>query len=174
MDVHNDNLINEADNEYIMPIKSMQDILEDLHVGNDEYLITKSIITNLEKFASDNIKNGIIVGLPNIGRIRKKPLHVGMSKHYAEFKTARKHMNIDEYKAYVKSVASDIKERDVKAQSKKRVIKKLKSKNKGTYEKLVSTLGFGYANLWIKSILLLGEVPFNQDIQDEFDRLNNK
>ena len=89
-------------NEYSFIVKNKTDILNELNFTDDEdRFITDSIITNLEKHASESIRNGKAAQLPYIGVVRKNPLREIIRANYNNFKVARKHMTKEEYKKRV-------------------------------------------------------------------------
>ena len=166
-----DNILNETSNEYVLLTKNANDILDDMNLSEDNRLLYKSIISSLETNVAEHIKKGDIVNIPNVGRIRKNPIQQAMVKHYDELRTARRYMNKEEYKNYAREIVVDAKNKDTILQSNKKIIRKLKSKHNGTYDYYAKHFGIVYANLYIKSILWLKEVPFIQEVQDAFDNI---
>ena len=69
------NNINEADEEYVIISKTKDDILNELDFENEEErLLCDSIITNLEKNASETIRDMKVAQLPFIGCVRINPV----------------------------------------------------------------------------------------------------
>ena len=58
-------------------------------------------------------------------------------------------------------------------QHEKRTIRRLKSANSGLYDYYVKNMGVAYANLYIKSLLWVDAIAFDQDVQDAYDAINN-
>ena len=164
----------DIDNDYIIVIKRMDDILQEVTTSIDERVIYESIISNLEQSAADNINNDKIVQLPSIGCIRKNPIRKVIKANYANFKEARKTLNKDEYKDHVRGIIVDARIQQAKEDYDKSILKKIRSRNKKKYDKFYINLGKAYAELYIQSFLFFREVPFNQDVQDAYDSINNK
>lgn len=159
-------------NEYSFIVKNKNDILNEIPFkDDDDRLLTDSIISSLEKHAAENIRNNNIVQLPYIGVIRKSPLREVMRSNYDNFRQARKTMNKEEYKEYVKGIVNDGKKKIKDEDNYKYRIKRLISRNKKTYERYYINLGKTYANVYILSLYLLDYVEFDQDVQDMYDYL---
>lgn len=175
--MYNDNYnksIEELDNNFTVISKTSSDIIQGMKFDTEEdELLCESIIDSLEKCISDGLKEDKIVQLPFLGSLRKSPLKKEVRKNYTNFKIARKYMSKEDYKAHVKAVVNDAKEKIAKDDYLKLRIKRIKSKNKKKYESFYLKIGKAYAELFIYSILLLKEVPFNQEIQDAFDNLKD-
>lgn len=173
-EIHTQELLNEADSQYIMTVKGVNDILDDLDLTDTKRVLTKSIILSLEETIADTIKDGDIANIPNFGTIRKNPMQQAMVKNYKNLRAARKHMTKEEYSEYAKSIYHTERQKDEAERNTKRLIRLFKNKNKKKYDSLVFNLGFEYADMWVKSYIIMQEVPFNQEVQDAFDNINNK
>lgn len=173
-DIIDDNKLNEADIEYVIISKDKSDILNELDFENEEEkLLCDSIITNLEKMASENIRNMKVVQLPYIGCIRINPVK-------REFRDSKKHLGIirkslskEQYKEHVRSYIVDLQEKQKVKDRVKLVLHRIRRKNKVRYEKLYKKLGKSYADLFIMSIYWLREVPFDKEWQERYDELSN-
>ena len=164
--------IETLNNEYSFLVKNKTDILNELDfIDEDDRLLTESIINNLERHASENIKNNNIVQLPYIGVIRKSPLREVMRSNYDNFRQARKTMNKEEYKTYVANIINEGKQKIKEAEDIKYRFKRLISRNKKTYDRYYINLGKNYANVYILALSLLDYVEFNQEVQDMYDYL---
>lgn len=172
-DTHINSNIDDADNEYNILIKKSTDIICELTGDINERLIYESIIDNLESTASQNIINNKVVQLPLIGCIRRSPLRQAMVDNYDNFKIARKNLTKEQYKEHVREVIIDAKQNLAKTDKDKLIIKRIRSRNKKRYDNLYINLGKAYAEMFILSILLLKEVPYNVEVQEHYDRLNN-
>lgn len=168
------NNINDADIEYTIIVKRMDDILFEVTDDTNERYIYESIIDGIEKYASDNIKDGKIAQLPSIGCVRKNPIRQVVRDNHNNFRLARKSMNASQYKDHVREVIIDAKQIQAKLERDKLILKRIRSKNKKRYDKLYITLGKAYAEMYIQSILYLREVPFDKEVQDHLDSFNNK
>ena len=172
-DNHND-VIEELNDDFMVISKTSSDIINGMYFETEEdKLLCESIIDNLEKSISEGLKEEKIVQLPFLGCLRKSPLKKEVRKNYTNFKIARKYMSKEDYKAHVKAVVNDAKEKIAKDDFLKLRIKRIKSKNKKKYESLYLKVGKAYAEMFIFALLNLKEVPFNQEIQDAFDNLKD-
>lgn len=167
------NNIDEADIEYSIVIKNMNDILSEVTDDPKEKLIYESIIDGIERTASETIKNGKIAQLPSIGCVRRNPIRKVIQDNHENFRIARKNLSKDNYKEHVRAIIVDAKEQLTKVERDKLILKKTISNNKKKYDKLYITLGKAYANMFIQSILMLKEVPYVLEVQEQYDRLNN-
>lgn len=166
------NNINEADIEYTIVVKKTDDIVSDLTDDPTERLIYESIIDGIERSASEAIKNNKVAQLPSIGCIRKSPIRQAMRDNYSNFRIARTNMTGDQYKDHVREIIIDAKETQAKLDATKLIIKRTRSKNKKLYDKYYITIGKAYAEMFIQSILMLKEIPYNVEVQTHFDDLN--
>lgn len=167
------NNIDDVDIEYLIVVKKSNDILSELTDDPKERLIYKSIIDGIETTASNAIKNGKTAQLPSIGCIRKNPIRKVIQDNFENFRIARRNLSKDDYKEHVRCIVIDAKEQLVKNANERLIVKRTMSKNKKRYDKLYITLGRSYAEMFIKSILLLKEVPYILEVQEQYDRLNN-
>lgn len=170
--INND--IESLDLDYAMITKNTNDILNDMDMNEDDELLTKSIITNLEKDVVTAVKNNQIAGIPQIGTVRKSPIRQAVMEHKEELKNARDRLTKEEYAVHLKEFVTEERAKDIEKQVAKRVYRRTKIVNKKMYDKLVIANGFAHANLYIQSILWLDYVPFDEEVQDAFDRINNK
>lgn len=166
--------INDSDFTYDIITKDHTDILNDIKFNNDDdFLLTKSIIFNLEKDIAKTVRSNKVAQIPYIGCIRRNPVRIELSKHYAEFKIARTRMTKEDYRIYTGSTCLYIKEQLKDKDKDKHVLLRLRQINKNKYKTLYMALGKASAEMFIFSIYLLSEIPFSQDVQDAFDALNN-
>lgn len=168
----NTNNINDADIEYEIVIKKSNDILNELTTDIHERLIYESIIDGIEKGASEAIKAGKIAGLPFIGALRKSPVRQVVKDNFENFKIARKNMSADQYKEHVREIIIDAKINQEKIDKEKAYMRLVMSCNRKRYDKLYLSLGRAYADMFIKSIVWLQEVPYNEEVQQHYDNLN--
>lgn len=160
--------------EYSFIVKNKTDILNELNFTDDEdRFITDSIITNLEKHASESIRNGKAAQLPYIGVVRKNPLREIIRANYNNFKVARKHMTKEEYKEYASETINLEREKLIAKEKKDLIIKRLISRNKKKYDRLYIELGKHYATVYILSLYWMEAVEFDQDVQDMYDSLKS-
>ena len=153
-------------------IKKKADILNDIGFkSDDDRILCDTIITDIEKTAAKGILADKIVQLPFLGSMRKSPLRKVIQKNRTNFKSARTHMNKKEYQAYVGEIMREGKIEIEKEEKEKIRIKKIKSRFRKQYDNYYKTLGAEYANMFIYSMTILKEVPFDANVQEMFDNL---
>lgn len=172
-----DNIINnisEADIEYTIVVKNMDDILSEVAIDDKERLLYESIIDNIERYASETVKAGKIAQLPSIGCIRKNPVRKVIQDNHENFRLARTHMTKEQYKEHVRETIIDSKIELAKLEKERLILKRIRSTNKAKYDKLYINIGKYYAEMFIKSILWLREVPFNIEFEEHYNSLKDK
>ena len=85
--------------------------------------------------------------------------------------TMRKILGKERYQTYVRETVLDLKRKQEEFDRQKLFIKRLRSNNKVKYEKLCRTINRSYAELYLKSIAWLDEIPFNQEFEDRYKEL---
>lgn len=171
----NEELLNEADSEFVIISKNRNDILNDVEFENeDERILCDSIITNLEIYAADRIRNMKTVSLPFIGTIRIDPVKHEFKEHKLHLGAIRKSLTKEDYKEHVRSFIYDFKNKQIEIDKNKIVLANIKKNNKIKYEKLYKTCGRAYAELFIKAISWLKEVPYSQEFEDYYKELRDK
>lgn len=173
----NDNIENniiELNDSYSINVRKTNDILNDIEfVDNEERFLCESIITNLEKHASENIRNMKVVQLPFIGCVRINPVKRELRDNYKNFRIARKNMNKEQYKDHVRAYVYDIKEKQKKLDRLKTIFYKIRRHNKSKYDLYFKKLGKAYADMFIYSIFLLKEVPFDEEFENHYQSLKD-
>lgn len=157
--------------EYI--VKHSNDILDELNLSKDEKFICNSIISNLEKTAAKAIKEDKIAQLPYIGCIRYNPVRKHFIANIKGLSIKRKCMTKENYKNYIREYIYEAKEIQKAKDRAKFIYNRIKSKNKKQYEVLFKKLGRAYAEMFILSIYLLDEVPYNAEWEEQYIKLNN-
>lgn len=77
-----------------LEVNTMKDIINSIGFKSEEdKLMCEVIITNLEKYAAENIKQSKTVNIPYIGCIRKSPLREAIVSRRFDFKKARLSMS---------------------------------------------------------------------------------
>jgi DNA repair ATPase RecN len=164
-------------NKYgITNIVKSDDILNSITFDDEDYrIITKDIINEVERAASIAIIDEKCASVPFIGCIRKNLVSLNITRnHTNELKFARERMSADEFQDYRKEIVHEewVKDRD--NNNKKRKFTSTKNNNRYKYNKLCNSIGIAYANMFVRSITMLDYVPFDQDVEDAFQRLNNE
>lgn len=162
----------EADEEYTIVNKTINDILNDIDFEDEEEkLLCESIINNIEKTAASAIRDMKVVQIPFIGCIRINPVKRQIRDSYKNFRIARKNMTKEQYKDHVRSYVIDIKEKQEEADRLKIVFHRIRRNNKSKYETFYKNLGRAYAELFIMSIYWLKEVPFDAEFEEHYQSL---
>lgn len=167
-----DQELDKFDETYVLQTVTMDTILEELHQSKDDTAITKSIILSLEEDIAKGIKDYLVVSLPLVGNVQKDATRTLMKDRWQELQDARKRMTKEEYIQYSKLVRKEIKDELANNYRQRKIIEKFRRKHKKLYDKYVKTRGFGYANLYVKSIIWLHDVIYDEAVQEAYDRLN--
>lgn len=168
------NNINEADEEYVIISKTKDDILNELDFENEEErLLCDSIITNLEKNASETIRDMKVAQLPFIGCVRINPIKRKLREAKLHLSAVRKSISKEQYKEHVRGYVIDLKEQQKKEDSLKLIFTRIRSNNKKKYDAYYKRLGRAYAELFIMSIYWLAEVPYNAEWEEHYKSLKD-
>lgn len=168
------NVINEVDEEYVIISKTKYDILNELDFENEEErLLCDSIITNLEKTASDNIRSMKVTQIPSIGCIRINPVKRELRKAKLHLSAVRKNITKEQYKEHVRSFVIDLKEKQKEKDRLKLIFVRIRRNNKKKYEILFKKCGKIYAELFIMSIYWLDEVSYDSEWEEHYQSLKN-
>ena len=155
-------LVTEADIEYLITSKNKYDILDELDFENEEErFLCDSIISNLEKTAS----------IPYIGCVRINPVKRSLREAKLHLSAVRKGLSKEQYKEHVRSYVVDLKEKQKEKDRIKLLFAKIRRNNKKKYEILFKTCGKAYAELFIMSIYWLKEVAFDQEWEEHYQSL---
>lgn len=166
------NDIDEADLEYTIVVLKQEDILANIDSKDFDKVLMESIITNIEKTASEVIKNGKVAQLPSIGCVRKSPVRQAVRSNHENFREARKKLTKEEYKDHVRGFINDTKNKQKELDRFKIINKKVRSRNKKKYDSYYTKLGKSYAELYILSIIWIKEIPYDPLVQERFNILN--
>lgn len=172
-DITNEQL-NEADIEYVIVSKGKNDILNELDFENEEErLLCDSIISNLEKTASDTIRNMKVAQIPFIGCLRINPVKRKLRDAKLHLRAVRKSLTKEQYKEHVRSYVIDLKEKQIEEDRIKLAFTRIRRNNKKKYEQLFKKCGRAYAELFIMSIYWLKDVPFDQEWEEHYQSLKD-
>lgn len=172
MDIISGSNINGINYEFPLTVKSTDDIFNELNLKNEEeLLICKSIINNLEKQLSNNIRNNKCVSIPSIGCVRINPVKRAIQNSSNLFRTVRKQTTKTEYRKYVSEFIIDLQDKQKDIDKKRIIINKIRSNNKNRYEELYKLLGRAYAEMFIYSIYILKEVPYDDEFEEVYNAL---
>ena len=152
--------------------KDTKSIISDIEFKTSEQeLLCEDIITHLESTAAKEILNDKCVQLPFIGALRKNPLKKTLEDNRAKFKSLSKHLSKEDFKEYTKEVFANKKKELRKADYEKAKFKEIRNKYKSKYETYYKILGAAYANFFIKSIMMMEIIEFNQEFEDRMQEL---
>jgi hypothetical protein len=164
--------INESDVNYVIISKNKEDILNEIDFNNEEErFLCDAIITNLEKYAANSIRNMKATQLPYIGTLRINPVKRQFRDAKLHLSSVRKNITKEQYKEHVRSYINDLKEKQKKLDKIKLTMLHIRRKNKKKYDALYKRLGKNYAELYIMSIYWLTEVPFNLEWEEHYQSL---
>ena len=147
-----DNILDGVDlgEDYVLVYKDYENVLKDIDFANDEErLLTRAIIKNLEHEASKQFLKELAVDIPYIGVAQRNLLRKSIVASYHELKEARETLPEEEYKEF----------RDNLIKQKK--FEKL-------WIKLAKKHGVSYANFYIYLHKDLHVVEFNQELNDAY------
>lgn len=168
------NDFNEFSEEYIIIHKNKDDILNELDFENEEErLLCDSIITNLEKNASDAIRNMKVASLPSIGCVRINPVKRKLRDAKLHLSIVRKNITKEQYKEHVRSYVIDLKEQQEKEDKLKLIFTRIRRNNKKRYDILYKRFGRAYAEMFIHAIYLMKEVPFDKEWEEYYQSLKD-
>lgn len=166
--------LNEADIEYIIISKNKSDILNELDFENEEErLLCDSIISNLEKTASDTIRDMKIAQIPFIGCLRINPVKRKLRDAKLHLRAVRNSLTKEQYKEHVRSYVIDLKEKQKENDRIKLAFARIRRNNKKRYEQLFKKCGKAYAELFIRSIYWLKEIPFDAKWEEHYKNLKD-
>lgn len=160
--------------EFPITVKDMDNIIAEFDYGlDDEGLIMKAAIKNMEKVIAEAISEDKVVFIPYIGKVRrsgyKDVLFKDREKYHQEKKKGR-----SSFKLFVDTVKREYCDaRDAKDEHARKV-NRLKKKFAKDYHYYCMNIGNAYADLFIESKLWFTEVPFDSEIQAQFDRLRDE
>lgn len=153
--------------------KTSKDIINDANFKTEEQeLICQDIISHLERTAVEEINKGNCVQIPFIGCLRKNPLKKTLDENRTKFKAMAKHLSKEDFKEYTAETFREKKKELKRIDYIKFKTKELRNKNKAKYEQYCKVLGPAYANMFIKSIMMMDAVEFNQEFEDRLQELN--
>lgn len=166
--------LNEADIEYVIISKNKNDILNELDFENEEErLLCDSIISNLEKTASNTIRDMKVAQIPFIGCLRINPVKRKFRDAKLHLRTVRNSLTKEQYKEHVRSYIVDLKEKQKEEDRIKLIFARIRRNNKKKYEQLFKKCGKAYAELFIMSIYWLKEVPFDSKWEEHYQSLKD-
>lgn len=167
-----DEQLQECDVDFVIVSKNKADILNELDFkSEEEKALCDSIISGIERMAAKEIRNMNIVQLPLIGCVRINPIKKEFSNNKTNLSVVRKSITKQQYKDHVRSYIYHIKNQQQEKDREKLALFRIRKNNKKRYEKLFKLCGRCHAELFIKSVYWLKEVPFNQEWEEHYQSL---
>lgn len=166
--------LDELDGEYIILSKNKNDILNEIDFENEEErLLCDDIINNLEKSIAEAVISMKTANIPFIGSIRINPVKRKFRNAKLSLSSVRKSLNKEQYKEHVRSIITDLNNKQHEEDRQKLVLKRIRSNNKKTYETIFKKCGRNYAELYIMSIYWLKEVRFDAEWEEHYQTLKD-
>lgn len=172
-----DKISNDIDilEENSLVTKRIDDILNDMSFEtNEDRERTEYIIKDMEKSFYDSFISGKCVQIPFIGCIRFNGITYYMHSIHKRLKVIRSYLSKSEFLSYTKDIVTEYKKNEAERDRIKVYFKKIKAANKKKYKKLIETIGISYANMYLYSIFLLKEVPYDEEFEIKIRELNGE
>lgn len=151
----------------------IDNVLKDIHFETeDDKLLMKDIISNLESVVAEEIKNGKCVQIPYIGSLRKNPLKETLEKNRTNFRIAAKALSKEGFKEHCSLVFKKKKDELRIQDYEKAKLKQIRKRHQKEFEQLYINIGPAYANMYIFSKTLMRAVEFNEEFEDKIQELN--
>lgn len=99
-------LIHLEEFDYPIEEKTIDDILDELALNEEDRTLYKDIILHLDKDISELIQEGICVRIPTLGSVRKNPLHDYIIENRKNLKLLRQ--NCESSTEYKEKVSKDL------------------------------------------------------------------
>lgn len=152
---------------------NIDDILNDIHFEKeDDKLLMKDIISNLEFVIAEEIKNGKCVQIPYIGSLRKNPLKETLEQNRTNFRIAAKSLSKEGFKEHCSLVFKKKKDELRIQDYNKTKLKQMRKRHQKEFEQLYVNIGPAYANMYIFSKTLMKAVDFNEEFENKIQELN--
>ena len=153
--------------------KDINDILSDINFETeDDKLLMKDVISNLESVVAEEVKNGKCVQIPYIGSVRKNPLKETLEKNRTNFRIAAKSLSKEGFKEHCSLVFKKKKDELRIQDYEKAKLKQIRKRHQKEFEQLYINIGPAYANMYIFSKTLMKAVDFNEEFEDKIQELN--
>lgn len=167
--------LEEINDNYEITVKTKTDILSEINFDSeDDKLLCESIIDSIENAIFNGVRDGLVVSIPFIGCLRKDPIKEKIKANAETFKEIRKCTNKEQYKKYVSDFVGEARNNQKKEDKLKSLLTKIRQKNKKKYDQYYIQIGRYYAELYLKAIYWMDEVPFDEEVQAAFDNANKE
>ena len=153
--------------------KDINDILSDISFEiEDDKLLMKDVISNLESVVAEEVKNGKCVQIPYIGSVRKNPLKETLEKNRTNFRIAAKSLSKEGFKEHCSLIFKQKKDELRIQDYEKSKVKQIRKRHRKEFERLYVDIGPAYANMYIKSKMMLAPVLFDEEFEERYQELN--
>lgn len=160
-------------NSFKLNIVDHNTIIADIATDFDDADILKDIMECVEGTASRTIKSGKVASIPYIGCVRRNPVMYAINEHGEDLKELRTTVTKSEYKVAVKKIVLTYSVKQKQVDRQKLILLKTKRMFKKRYDELYVLMGKGYADFFIESKMMFEYVPYDEEVQKAYDRLNN-
>lgn len=162
--------------DYRIPYKERKDIIDSINFKNDdERRICSSIIKSLENQIANALDAHKVISIPYLGGVRINDVRREFIKTCRQpLSTAKLDMTKKAFKELSSAMYANIKFKHELADDRRKYEYGFKRANKKKYEELCNTFGIAYANLYLKALSWLREVPFNEEFELQYKELRNK
>lgn len=152
-----------------------KDIVADMQLPTDEDAqIMLDIVKNLEECIYDGIKNNKVVAIPYIGMLGKNEVNEEIKRGKALINFSRKHMTREEFRYFMQDYVAECRDRVALKRQYLTQMRNVRITQKDKYNKLLERFGKVYAETWLFAWSMLDYVPFNQDVEDAYQSLDDK
>lgn len=152
-----------------------KDVVPLMNLPTDEdNQIMLDIVKNLEECIYVGIRDNKVVAIPYIGMLGKNEVNTEIKKGKDLINFSRKHMTREEFKYFMQDYVAECAERVRLKREYLTQMRKVRIAQKDKYDKLLERFGKSYAEAWLFSWSMLDYVPFNQDIEDAYQSLDDE
>lgn len=161
---------------YDYPVKEIviDEIINNIKHNEDDGILIKSIISELEKNVAETIRAGECANIPRIGCVKINSIKRTIYSSHLGFKIARKNMTKEEYKQHVGSWVIEHKIKQKEKEENDKYLRKLRAINKKKYDFMFTNINKSYADMFIFAITKLDEIPFDKDFEELYQSLKDE
>lgn len=154
--------------EFVLVSKTRANILQELHLNEKDYVLYNNIIEHIENDLTETIREDKVGVLPTLGKIYKTLSNTVIKEHADELKDARRRLNKENYKEYVRELFRQEQAKVDKEVARKKRYIEFKKKVYPKYMKLHYTIGKEYADAWLYTMSKFTIVEHNQELDEVY------
>lgn len=160
---------------YEFPINEIdtKTIINEIAIDDFDSDVLNDVIFGLEANVANVVRQCKTASIPYIGCLRINPISKIINDNKLNFRIARQHMTKEEYKHHVSSFIVDGKIKQHDKDKQEQYIALIRRNNKVKYTQLFTALGKATAELYIYSLSLFKEVPFDEDWELHYQSLKD-